>query len=391
MSLLLDALKDADGRRNKPSGATAAAAAPKPRSDSQVLSILEDPVPGAAQPAAVAPAATQSASRAEPVTVEIPTRRQLAAGSERQPGATRRFLLPTLLVVTILVIGAGYKYLSGSQDLPELMPASLPAPTAATTSEALQFEADAAEEAPVGGHVHLEPGLELDAPPRADVVAAPVPPAPEPVQAQTPSAIQTVRSTLVVEQSAGVPLQRAYDALRAGDLATAEAGYREVLREAPHQVDAHLGLAVIAQARGSVAVALSHYRAVLDSVPDHARAWSGLSDLAGEQELDGMESRLRGLIARRPAATLQFALGNVLARQSRWAEAQEYYFRAASGEPGNAEYAFNLAVALDHLGKRDATVTWYGRALDLARDGRPVQFDTASATQRLTALREPSQ
>jgi tetratricopeptide (TPR) repeat protein len=185
-------------------------------------------------------------------------------------------------------------------------------------------------------------------------------------------------------------LQRAYDALRAGDLATAEAGYREALRDEPHQIDAHLGLAVMAQARGSTAVALTHYRAVLDSVPDHARAWSGLSDLAGAQELDGMESRLRGLIARRPAATLQFALGNVLARQSRWAEAQEYHFRAASAEPGNAEYAFNLAVALDHLGKRDATMTWYVRALELARDGRPVQFDTVSATQRLAALREAS-
>jgi Flp pilus assembly protein TadD len=398
MSLLLDALKDADGRHNKPTGA-AVPGAPRAGTETQVLSILEDPVPGEPPSAAVAQEGPAPRSRAGQVAGEQPARRERAGTTGRQPPAMRRFMLPALLVLTILGIGVGYTYLSGSQDLPKLMPASLPAPVAAVTNDAPKDEAEILADIPADGHVRLEPVLEpappprAEVPPRAEAIAAPALPAPEPAAAQLPPAILTVRSAPSAERAAaaGAPLQRAYAALRSGDLVTAEAGYREALRAEPHQVDAHLGLAVMAQARGDSTVALSHFRAVLESTPDHARAWSGLSDLAGAQELDGMESRLRGLIARRPAPTLQFALGNVLARQSRWAEAQESYFRAASAEPENAEYAFNLAVSLDHLGKRDATVTWYGRALELARSGRPVQFDTVSATQRLAALREIGQ
>jgi hypothetical protein len=394
MSLLLDALKDADGRRNKPADTGAATGgAPKPGNDTHVLSILEDPGPGQPRPAAMPRADAAPPGRVEQPTSDRPTRRPLAGGAGKQPSAMRRFALPLLLVVTILGLGSGYLFLAGNQDLPKLLPATLPPPVTAAIPDALPVEMEDRLQVPSDGHVRLEPGLKPEVPQRDESVAplrAPAPePAPRPESESEPEPrIVTVRSGPVIEQTANAALQRAYAALRAGDLVTAQTGYREALRDEPHQSDAHLGLAVMAQGRGEVAVALTHYRAVLQNVPDHARAWSGLSDLAGPQELDGMESRLRGLIARRPAATLQFALGNVLARQSRWAEAQELYFRAANTEPDNAEYAFNLAVALDHLGKRDATVTWYGRALDLARDGRPVQFNAQSAAQRLAALQE---
>jgi hypothetical protein len=390
MSLLLDALKDADGRRNTSAGAAAVTGAPKPGNETHVLSILEDPAPGQPLSATIPRADAAPAGRVEQPASERPTRRPLTRGAGKQPGAMRRFALPLLLVVTILGIGSGYMFLAGNQDLPKLLPATQPAPVASAIPDTLSAEMEDLQ-VPSDGHVRLEPGLKPEVPQRDESVAPLREPAPEPASRPEPEPaprIVTVRSAPVVEQSANAALQRAYTALRAGDLVTAESGYREALRDEPHQSDAHLGLAVMAQARGEVTVALTHYRAVLQNMPDHARAWSGLSDLAGPQELDGMESRLRGLIARRPAATLQFALGNVLARQLRWAEAQELYFRAANTEPDNAEYAFNLAVSLDHLGKRDATVTWYGRALELARDGRPVQFNAQSAAQRLAALQD---
>jgi tetratricopeptide (TPR) repeat protein len=396
MSLLLDALKDADGRRNKPEAAATQGRAPKPQSDDHVLAILED-APAGPAPSAAIPRQAAAPGRIEQTAETRTIRRPLVSAAGKQPGTTRRFILLAVLVMTILGIGAGYLFLAGNGDLPELLPASLAAPVAPAIAAALPIETEAVEAAR-NGHVHLEPGLKPELPLRTEETVGteeiaplrePVPQTAVPPEPQPQPRVVAVRSTPVIERSNGA-LQRAYAAMRAGNLVAAETGYREALRDEPHQIDAHLGLAVMAQARGNAAVAMTHYRAVLESVPDHARAWSGLSDLAGAQELDGMESRLRGLIARRPAATLQFALGNVLARQSRWAEAQELYFRAANTEPDNAEYAFNLAVSLDHLGKRDATVTWYARALELARDGRQVQFDAASAAQRLTVLREAS-
>src|SRR5688572_15075073 len=117
MSLLLDALKDADGRRNTPVGATAAtASAPRPGNETQVLSILEDPPPGQPPAAAIPRADAAPPGRIEQPPSERPTRRPLAGGAGKQQVTVRRLALPLLLVVTILGIGSGYLYLAGNQD-----------------------------------------------------------------------------------------------------------------------------------------------------------------------------------------------------------------------------------------------------------------------------------
>ena len=182
------------------------------------------------------------------------------------------------------------------------------------------------------------------------------------------------------------PLAAAHAALRAGDLQRAELLYRETLASERDQPDARLGMALIEQSRGATAAALAQYRAVLALRPGDPQAWAGLADLTGDGELESMESRLRSLIATSPDAALHFALGNIMARQSRWSGAQDSYFAAASGAPQNADYAFNLAVALDRLGKGRAAVPHYARALALAGDARAVQFDTAAARARMQQL-----
>ena len=87
------------------------------------------------------------------------------------------------------------------------------------------------------------------------------------------------------------------------------------------------------------------------------------------------------------AAVLHFALGNVYAGESRWAEAQQAYFRAVSSDPGNADYAFNLAVSLDHLNQNKHAADYYRRALALAARG-PAGFDRQRATNRLRELEQ---
>lgn len=175
--------------------------------------------------------------------------------------------------------------------------------------------------------------------------------------------------------------------MQAGDLARAEALYRGVLQSEPGQVDAQLALAVIAQSRGDDVAARRGFRAVLESVPDHPRAWAGLAELAGEGDTGAIESRLRQLLADRPSAPLHFALGNLLSRQQRWADAQAEYFAAATLAPQAADYAFNVAVALERLGKAAAALPWYDRALELAARGRAVRFDPAAARERAAQLR----
>ncbi len=183
------------------------------------------------------------------------------------------------------------------------------------------------------------------------------------------------------------PLDAAWAAQQAGDLDRAEALYRRVLDSEHGQVDAQLGLAVIAHSRGNDAAARHGYRQVLESVPDHPRAWAGLAELAGEDDAGGIESRLRQLLANRPSAPLHFALGNVLARQERWSDAQQEYFAAATLAPDAPDYAYNVAVALERIGKPAAAMPWYAQALQQAAGGRAVRFDRAATQARLEQLR----
>jgi len=182
------------------------------------------------------------------------------------------------------------------------------------------------------------------------------------------------------------PLQAAWTALQSGDVGRAETLYRRVLEAEPGQVDAQLALAVIAQSRGDDEAARRGYRRVLESVPDHPRAWGGLAELAGEGEAGAVESRLRQLLAAQASAPLHFALGNLLARQQRWDDAQVEYFAAASLAPQAPDYAFNVAVALERIGKGNAALTWYNRSLELAAGGRAARFDAAAVRARVGQL-----
>ena len=67
---------------------------------------------------------------------------------------------------------------------------------------------------------------------------------------------------------------------------------------------------------------------------------------------------------------LHFTLGNQLAQQGRWAEAQQEYFKAFAAEPDNADFAYNLAVSLDHLRQPRLALEYYRRALALAEGAR---------------------
>ena len=98
------------------------------------------------------------------------------------------------------------------------------------------------------------------------------------------------------------------------------------------------------------------------------------------------ESRLKTLLATDPGAhVLNFALGNQLAQQGRWAEAQQQYFKAYAADPENADFAYNLAVSLDHLRQPRQALEYYRRAVSLA-EKRAAGFDLEAARARVAQL-----
>lgn len=198
--------------------------------------------------------------------------------------------------------------------------------------------------------------------------------------------VRFVRSAAASEVAPA--LQRGYAALQAGDLASARRQYDLALLQDPNSRDALLGSAVVALREHDGKQASGNYLRLLELDPNDPEALAGLSGLH-PGDLQANELRLRGL-ARQHADSgpVQFALGNLYARQGRWPEAQQSYFRAFSAMPDNADYAFNLGVGLDRMNQPRLAQTYYRRALELAQ-ASPPGFDTDAVRQRLQVLETP--
>ncbi len=179
----------------------------------------------------------------------------------------------------------------------------------------------------------------------------------------------------------------AYAAYQAGDLATARADYRDALRDEPANRDALLGLAALDVRSGRLEAAEGAYLRLLQADPRDAHAQAGLIALrAGRVDPVAAESRVKVMLADNPGAhVLNFTLGNQFAQQGRWAEAQQEYFRAFAAEPENADFAYNLAVSLDHLRQPQLALQYYQRAISLAK-ARGASFDLAAAEKRAAQL-----
>jgi len=183
-------------------------------------------------------------------------------------------------------------------------------------------------------------------------------------------------------------LDQAYAALQREDFASAAQGYDKVLQGDPRNVDAILGLATIAGREGQLQRAEALYQKALEADPKNPVALAGLSTLSGSSD-GAAESRLKTIIASQPeAGHAYFALGNLYARQSRWSEAQQAYFKSLGTDGENPDYLFNLAVSLDHLRQTRPAVQYYQAALGAA-ESRPAAFDKEAARRRLQELSPP--
>ena len=252
------------------------------------------------------------------------------------------------------------------------VPVATPAAPAAPTAAAAPARRPTLEAAPAAARPEapkLAPRL-----PARFAAAAPA----EPIAAQ-PAA----RSVRVVNSY----VQSGYAAYEAGDLAKARADYGQALRDEPANRDALLGLAALDVRAGRYEAAEALYLRLLQADPRDAQAQAALLSLrAGRTDPLATESRVKSLLAAEPEAPgLHFTLGNQLAQQNRWGEAHEQYLKAYTAQPDNADYAYNVAVSLDHLHRTREALGYYQRAVDLAR-ARGASFDPAAAQSRAAQL-----
>ena len=208
---------------------------------------------------------------------------------------------------------------------------------------------------------------------------------------QKPAAPRPARLPIKVTPPAfqgNAVLESAFAAFQRGELDRARSEYQQVLGRETNNRDALLGLAAIDVRTRDYETAELRYLKLLELDPRDVHAHAALISLHGNVDPVQLESRIKNLIAVQPDAThLYFTLGNQYAAQSRWAEAQDAYFKAYSAEPENADFAFNLAVSLDHLRQGRLAGEYYRRAVSVSGT-RVVGFDRKQAEARAKDLEQ---
>ncbi len=232
-------------------------------------------------------------------------------------------------------------------------------------------------------------GTAASATPAATAAAAPAVPTAVPVAA--PPRAEAPRDGIKISAGTTEPqldprLTDAYAALQSGKLDAARQLYGDVARSDPKNIQALLGAAAVAMQQNGADEASRLYFRVLDLEPRNTYAQAGIVALMGRADPAAAEAKLKQLIAREPLASLHFTLGNLYGDQSRWAEAQQSYFQAHYLEPGNPDYAYNLAVGLEHVGQTKLAAGYYRRAVDLAQARGRSGFNLNQAQDRIRQL-----
>jgi len=181
-------------------------------------------------------------------------------------------------------------------------------------------------------------------------------------------------------------LADAYDHFQAGRTEPARRLYEQVAAADPRNVDALLGMGAIAQLGNEADIASRIYLRVLEIDPRNAHAQAALIGQLGRADPRAAESRLKALIARESSPFLYFTLGNLYADQDLWPQAQQAWFKAHHLQPGNADYAFNLAIGLERIARARLAIAYLRTAIGLAESGARASFDVAAARRRLALL-----
>jgi tetratricopeptide (TPR) repeat protein len=141
---------------------------------------------------------------------------------------------------------------------------------------------------------------------------------------------------------------------------------------------------------GQIKSAIRDYQALLLVNPTDSLAMSSLLAVADYSPQE-TESQLKLMIRNDPQSPfLNFALANAYGAQKRWQEAQRHYFTALQNNPDDPNYAYknyayNLAVSLEHISQPSSAITYYQRALDNFTNGLAT-FNRDIVNQRLEIL-----
>lgn len=209
--------------------------------------------------------------------------------------------------------------------------------------------------------------------------------APEPEKRPLDSSLINISKAKKLNQENAM-LTQAFKAYQAGSYDAAKSIYQGVLKSEPDNRDAHLGLAAIAINNQNRKAAYSHYVHLLELNSLDTLAMSSLIALSNSPDPVKDESAIKLLIQRDDSFPhLHFLLGNIYAKQKRWADAQQAFFDAYRLDSTNSDYMLNLAISLDQLGQYKTALDYYKSAIELSGNSAS-RLDTVSVNRRILSL-----
>lgn len=360
-------------------------------------------------PEAANPRAFQASSKIAPVGDRETAKNVFVAKQSVSPelGPRRKWLIPALSLGVVVVAAGGWyvwSELSRISGPASMAPRSAISAASPQPAVSVPQQITPASPAPVPAAAAVEAPLPPLLPPQ-DPSSMPIPSRPGvatgvarelderealakalkqmPPASDAPVGLKLTQS--LAQTVVSTELSEAYQSLKEGNYAVAVARYSKLVQTEPLNADAQLGLATAFARNGDTGAAARHFRAVLAIDPRNASAIVGLMSVNRTGQ-DSTEVELKTLLSKFPdSATLHFALGNKLASDRRWVEAQQAYFEAYRLDAGRADYVYNLAVSLDHLGKQTLARDYYSKALAMPIEAGG-QFDKAVVARRLREL-----
>ncbi|MCP4876023.1 MAG: tetratricopeptide repeat protein, partial [Gammaproteobacteria bacterium] len=180
-------------------------------------------------------------------------------------------------------------------------------------------------------------------------------------------------------------LREAYAAYQSGNDELAMSLYNKVLEVDPGNRNALLARAAINVQNNNSRAAIRDYQTLLEANPKDSLAMTSLISVASISPQD-TQSQLILMLREEPHSPyLNFALANAYGAQNRWQEAQGYYFIALENNPRDPNYAYNLAVSLEHISQPKTAMAYYQRALDNFENGLAT-FNRDLVDQRMELL-----
>ena len=383
----------------------AQSAAAAPPSPAMAVEPIAEQAAGAAKPVRATGTPEARRPQAEKASAQDKSAAQnlFAAKQVDKPPARKAFAIVVGTITVLAVCGIGGYFwwqlqpktslvASRAPVPPPVLPAPAAAPPTAVTPAPTIAAAPATPPAAAATGTAASPGPGIpaaadkdddDAAPAAKAPAAPRRARPAPVaEPDADSPIRVTKAPLKVNPA----LLRGFDAFNRGDLEQAQLEYERAQQSDPRNTEALHGLAAVAMRQGRHEQADLLYRRIAEADPQDTVAMSALINNRSQIDPGAAESRLKSLSAAQPdLAAPQFALGNLFARQSRWNEAQQAYFRAYNAEQDNPDILYNLAISLEQLRQNKLAAQYYGLAIAAAQNRR-AGFDPAQAAARQQVL-----